>query len=88
MVSDEMLNNIENNTELLNGSREEIDTVLVSCIDPSLNKNNLDNNNISNKSNDLYILYLTLIEQGSISPFIGTLPIPESILKKGGGRLW
>ena len=88
MVSDEMLNNIENNTELLNGSREEIDTVLVSCIDPSLNKNNLDNNNISNKSNDLYILYLTLIEQGSISPFIGTLPILESILKKGGGRLW
>lgn len=59
-----------------------------SCIDSTMYQLEEDMAKYENQPNHLYTALIDLMKQGSVSPFIGTLPVPETIMRKGGGRLW
>lgn len=59
-----------------------------SCVDATLHQLEEDMPKFAEEPNHLYMALINLIKQGSVSPFIGTLPVPETIVRKGGGRLW
>lgn len=59
-----------------------------SCIDVTLHHVEEDMPRFAEEPTHLYTALIDLMKQGSVSPFIGTLPVPETIMRKGGGRVW
>lgn len=84
-MSDDVLQKITENADDLKVNSKEGDE---SCIDTTLYHLEEDMPKFTDEPNHLYTAFIDLMKQGSVSPFIGTLPVPETIMRKGGGRLW